>query len=226
MPAPFGWNPVDFWVPFLTLSAMALLMAVGVPIAMRRWNRSDHAERERVAAVLRSLVAELGGEFIGPRLVMGVSDDGDEYGPVPDYGTASVTASGLTVEVGVQVMGGPTGKCLRVLVPLPPGGTWTVTRLQARAFRWSRGAPSDLRTFRRCYRADGAELLSEDARTALLDLLRDATDVRLDDAGLTVWALRPRQRADPLISGVTSAAALVTYVRRTAAAAARMLHAA
>jgi hypothetical protein len=222
VPAPFGWNPVDFWVPVVTLSASALLMAIGIPLSVRRWDRTDGAERARVAGVLRSLAAELGGEFIGPREVMGVSDDGDEYGPVPDYGTASVTSDGLVVEVGVQVMGGPNGKALKLWVPRPPGRAWTVARLEARAFMRSRGDPHDLRTFRRSFRSAEPDRLSQDARAALLDLLRHASDVKLDAGGLTVWALTAGNRASARIDSVTGVAALVPHVRR-AAAAARLL---
>ena len=224
MPAPFGWNPVDFWVPAITLGVTALYMAIGIPLSIRRWNRGDLAERERVAGILRSLAAELGGEFIGPREVMGETDDGEPYGPVPDYGTVAVTSAGLTVEVGVQVLGGPNAKSLRMWVPQPPGRSWTVASLHARSFRRPRGDPRDLRTFRRNYRSPDPERLSADARAALLDLLRHATDVRLDAAaGLIVWALPAGRGVNPRIGGVTDAMALVPHVRRTAAVARLLL---
>jgi hypothetical protein len=222
VPAPFGLNPVDFWVPALTLGATALFAAIGIPLSFRHWNRTDRAERERIAGVLRTLAAELGGEFTGPRDVMGVDDDGDEYGPVKDYGTASVTSEGLAVEAGVQVLGGPNGKSLRVRVLAPPGRAWRVASLRARSFRRSGGDPRDVRTFQRAYRCAEPERLSPDARAALLDLLRHASDVTLDAGGLTVWALPARKRADARVSGVTDAAAVAPHVRR-AAVAARLL---
>jgi hypothetical protein len=215
VPAPFGWNPVDFWVPILTLGASALLMAIGIPLSVRRWSRTDGAERERIAGVLRNLAAELGGEFIGPRDVLGVTEDGEEYGPVPDYGTALVKTEGLAVEVGIQVMGGPNAKSLRVWVPLPPGRAWTVAWLNPRVLGWPRGDPYQLRTFLRRYRSADPERLSQDARAALLNLLRHAADVKLDAGGLTVWALPAGRRATPYIRGVTDAALLVPHVRRT-----------
>jgi hypothetical protein len=191
---------------------------------MRHWKETDRAERERVASVLRTLAAELGGDFVGPRDVMGVTDDGEEYGPVPDYGTASVTSQGLAVEVGVQVPGGPNAKSLRIGLPPPPGRTWTVDRLHARAYRRrSRGDPHEPRTFLGSYRSADPERLGPEARAALLDLLRHATDVRLDAGGLTVWALPARRRTDARIDGVTGTAALAPHVHRVAAVARLLL---
>jgi len=224
VPTPFGWNPPDFWVPVITLGVTALYMAIGIPLSTRWWHRTDRTERVRVAGVLRDLAGELGGEFAGPREVMGVDDDGDPYGPVLDYGTALVTSSGLAVEVGVQVMGGSTGKCVRLRAAAPEGRVWIVDRLHARAFRWEHGDPRDLRTFRRSYRTADPERLGPDARAALVELVvRGAVDVRLDGAGLTVWALPPTGRASPRISGITEAAALVPHVRRVAGAARLLL---
>src|SRR5215831_987215 len=150
------------------LSAQALFLAIGIPIQTRHWNRTDRAERQRVGAVLHELATEMGGEFIEPRQVMGVDDEGDRFGPVPDYGTAAVTSSGLLVEAGVQVMGGPNGKSLRVSVAVPEGRAWTVQRLESRSFRWSGGDPYDMRTFTRSYRTPDPERLGSEARAALV----------------------------------------------------------
>jgi len=221
VPTPFGWNPPDFWLTVLMLGGWALFLAITVPISYRRWNRTDAAERERVAGVLRRLAAELGGEFIEPRVARGV-DDGDEYARL-DHGTASVTCDGLAVEVGVQVIGTTNGQCLKAWVPVPPGRSWAVAWLRARTYRWSRGDPRAMSTFRRAYRSPDPERLSPDARAALLDLLRHASDVSLDAAGLTMWALPPRWPPSPRIRSVSDAEAMVPHVRRTAAAARLLL---
>lgn len=124
MPAPFGWDPVAFWATTLTLGTYAIISAFAIPWSIRRWNRGDRTERERLAGVLRGLAAEMGGEFVGPRMVMGMTDEDGEYGPVLDYGTAMVTSAGLAIEAGVQVLGGPAGKSLKLRVPLPEGRSW------------------------------------------------------------------------------------------------------
>lgn len=209
---------MDFWMPVLVLGGYALLMAIAVPISMRRWNRTDSTERERVAGVLRQLAAQLGGEFVEPRVVRGVDDDGDEYAQL-DHGTASVPSDGLVVEVAVQVLGTTNGQCLKVRVPVPHGRTWAVPWLHARTFRWSRGDAREPGTFRRAYRSADGHLLSPDARVALLALLDHATDVRLDGTALTMWTHPPRWPPSPRIRAVTDAAALVPHVRRTASAA-------
>jgi hypothetical protein len=223
VPAPFGWDPAGFWITVLVLSAEALVLAIGIPISTRHWHRTDRVERVRVAGILQVLATEMGGEFVEPRQVMGVDDEGDEYGPVPDYGTAAVTSSGLLVEVGVQVLGGPNGKSLRLSVAVPEGRTWSVKALRSRSFRWSQGDPYDLRTFLRSFRTPSPERLTLDARAALVRLLIHAVTVELDADALTVWALPARRRANPRISGVTDAAALVPHVHRTAAAARLLL---
>jgi hypothetical protein len=209
----------------LILGGWALVLAITFPISMRRWERTDRAERERVAGVLRQLAAELGGRFIEPRVVRGV-EDGDEYAQL-DHGTASVTSEGLAVEVGVQVIGTTNGQCLKVFIPAPPGRTWAVAWLDARVYRglrrWSRGAPGKLSTFRSAYRSADPEQLSLDARVALLDLLRHATDVSLDAAGLTMWTLPARWPPSPRVRSVTDVAALLPHVHRTAAAARLLL---
>jgi hypothetical protein len=222
MPAPFGWDPVGFWIPALTLGAMALLLGIGIPLSMRRWNRTDAGERERIASVLSRLAADLDGEFIAPRNVMGVNDDGEEYGPVLDYGTALVRSSDLAVEVGVQVMGGPTGKCLKLRVPLPEGRAWSVAWLHGR-FHVRRGDPRELRTFRRAYRSADSQGLPVEARVALLDLDEEAAGVELSAEALTVWVLPPSRRASARIDGVTGAMALLPHVQRTAAVARLLL---
>ena len=223
MPAPFGWDPAGFWITFLLLSAQALFLVIGIPLTNRRWYRADRAERLRVAAILQHLATEMGGEFIEPREVYGTNDEGEKFGPVTDYGAAAVTSSGLVVEVGVQVMGGPNGKSLRLSVAVPEGRAWTVESLQSRTFRWSGGDPTDMRTFLRSYRTASPERLGRDARAALVELLRHSVTVELDGAGLTAWALPARKSANPLISGVTDAESLVPHVRRTAAAARLLL---
>jgi hypothetical protein len=222
MPAPFGWDQVDFWVPALTLGATALLLGIGIPLSMRRWNRTDAAERERIASVLSRLAGDLGGTFIGPRNVMGVNDDGEEYGPVLDYGTALVRSSDLAVEVGVQVIGGPMGKCLKLRVLLPEGRAWTVAWLRQRV-HLRRGDPQALRTFLRAYRSADPEGLTVEARVALLDLAQEAAGVALSAEALTVFALPASRRASAQIDGVTGAVAVLPYVHRTAAAARLLL---
>jgi hypothetical protein len=219
MPTPFGWSPPDFWLTVLVLGGWAVLMAIAWPISQRWWNRTDRAERERVAMILQELAAEMGGEFIGPREVRGVGDDGEAWGPVLDHGTASVTSSGLVVEACVQPLGAQNSKCLKLWIAVPAGRSWAVPWLDSRAFHWSLGDPHDLLTFRLSYRSTAAERLSREARAALVDVLRHSRDVRLDTSGLTVWALPPRWRASPSISGLTDAAALVPHVQRAAAAA-------
>jgi hypothetical protein len=206
----------------LILGGWGLFLAIAMPISHRRWVRTESAERERVAGVLRQLAAELGGEFIDPRVVRGVDEDGDEYARL-DYGTAAVTCDGLAIEVGVQVFGTTNGQCLKVWVPAPPGRTWAVAGLCARTYRWSRGDPRKLGTFRRAYRSADPEWISPDARAALLDLVRHARDVSLDGAGLTMWAMPPGWPPSPRIRSVTDAAALVPHARRTAAAARLLL---
>ena len=213
---------MDFWLTALILGGYGLVMAIVLPISMRRWERTDSAERERVAGVLRHLAAEMGGEFLDPRVVRGVDDDGDAYAQL-DHGTASVTRGGLTVEVGVQVIGTTNGQCLKVRVPVPQGRTWAVARLRSRDYRWSRGDPGTLGTFRRSYSSAEPERLSKDARVALLDVLQHATDVRLDAEGLTMWTLPPRWPPSPRIRSVSDAAALVPHVHRMAAAARLLL---
>jgi hypothetical protein len=125
--------------------------------------------------------------------------------------------------VGVQVFGGTNGKCLRLRVPLPEGRAWSVESLRVRRFRRRRRDPRSPEAFRRAYRTADPERLTVEARVALLDMLDRAVDVVLEPAGLTVWTLRPRGRADPLIDTVTHAEALVPYVHRTAAAALLLL---
>jgi hypothetical protein len=219
MPTPFGWNPADFWVTFLTLGGTALLMVIGIPISFRASRRLDRSERERVAAVLRELAATLGGEFIGPRKVMRIDEEGDEFGPADDYGTALAVSSGMAVEAGVEVQGALYGRSLRLWVAVPPGRSWAVDRLEARAWRWPGGE------FGRRYRCANPDRLSRDARAALLDLLRHVEHVELDAAGLTVWALPPRwtQRGTQRVYSIIDAARLVPHVHRTAAAARLLL---
>lgn len=151
-------------------------------------------------------------------MVRGVDDDGDEYAQL-DHGTASVTSDGLAVEVGVQVIGTTNGQCVKVRVPVPRDRNWAMAWLCARALRWPRGDPRELSAFRPA----SPERLSPEARAALLDLLRHATDVRLDAAGLTMWTVPHRWPPSPRIRGVTDPAALVAHVRRTAAAARLLL---
>jgi len=222
MPAPFGWDPVGFWVTTLTLGATALILGIGVPLSMRRWNRTDVAERERIASVLSRLAGDLDGAFVGPRDVMGVNDDGEEYGPVLDYGTALVRSADLAVEVGVQVMGGPRGKCLKLRVALPEGRAWSVAWLRER-FQVRRGDPRALRTFRRAFRSADPEGLTVEARVALLSLAEEAAGVELSAEALTVWALPPSRRASARIDGVTDAMAVLPHVHRTAAVARLLL---
>ncbi|HSV67260.1 MAG TPA: hypothetical protein VLJ59_15285 [Mycobacteriales bacterium] len=77
MPAPFGWDPAGFWVTTITLGTMAVMLGVGVPWSVRRHRRLDHAERVRVATVLRELAGQAGGQFI-PAAVT-VRADGERY---------------------------------------------------------------------------------------------------------------------------------------------------
>jgi hypothetical protein len=129
----------------------------------------------------------------------------------------------------VAILGG-WALVLSIIVPMPEGvdpgpagRTWAAASLSARTYRWLRGDPRKLSTFRRAYRPADPERLSPDARVDLLDLVRHATDVSLDAAGLTTWALPPRWPPGPRIRSVSDAAALVPHVRRTAAAARLLL---
>jgi hypothetical protein len=98
MPAPFGWDPVGFWVTTLTprapLGPTALFLGIGIPLSMRRWNRTDVAERQRIASVLSRLAADVDGAFIGPRNVMGVDDEGEDMARCSTTGRRSCGASG------------------------------------------------------------------------------------------------------------------------------------
>jgi hypothetical protein len=222
VPAPFGWDPAGFWITTLTLGGFALFMAVGIPLSVRRYDRVDRAERERLASVLRGLAALMGGEFAGPREVVAVDDGGGRYPPTLDYGTAIVRSAGLTVEAGVQV-GPPAGKSLRLRVELPPGRAWTVSRLRARRLGpWLTRVPAP-RTFRLAYGCSTPGRLSAGARSALLVLRADVVDLRLEPDALTVWVLRPTARTDARVDGVRDAPSLVAYVHRTAAVARLLL---
>jgi len=215
VPAPFGWDPTGFWVTGLTLTVFGLLCGIGIPLASRRWARTDRAERERVAAVLRRLAVGMGGEFVAPREVPVVDDDGNDYGRRPDYGTARVSSSGLLVEIGVQV-GAPAAKCLRVRALLPPGRAWSVKRLRARRLGpWLTRVPAP-RAFRLAYSGAGTEHLNGEARAALLALRAHAVDLWLQPDALVVWVLRASSRSDARVDGVTDAARLVPWVGRTA----------
>jgi hypothetical protein len=199
----------------VTLTIYGLLCGIGIPLASRRWARTDRAERARIAEVLRRLAAEMGGEFVVPREVPVVDDDGHDYGRRPDYGTALVSSLGLVVEVGVQV-GAPAAKCLRVRVLLPPGRAWSVQRLRARRLGpWLTRVPAPS-TFRLAYRGAGTEHLGGEARTTLLALRADAVDLWLQPDALVVWVLRASSRSDARVDGVTDAARLVPYIGLTA----------
>lgn len=65
----------------------------------------------------------------------------------------------------------------------------------------------------------------DEARTALLDLLGRSIRIRLDTDTLSVWALpaQTHPRADPRITGLTSAAQLLPYIHHTAVTASLLL---
>jgi len=207
MPNPFGGEGLSgLWITLLILAGYAIFFAIAMPWSLRRWRRRDESEHERVGMVFRDLAARLGGEFIEPREVMGVDDDGDEYGPVLDHGTVSVRRSGLAVDVGVQPLAGPAGKCVKLRIALPEGRSWAVVTERER----------DLLR---------APHLKPDARAELKAHLWHCRRVHVEPAALTAWMSCSRGlwwRAQPDIDGVTTAYALVPHIDR-AVAIARLL---
>jgi hypothetical protein len=231
MPAPFGWDPVGFWVTTITLATMVVVLAVGVPWSMRRYRRLDRAERRRVEAVLRDLAGQAGGQF-APAAAVTVQDGAEQYRTI-DHGWARLRSGGLLVEVGVEpAVEGAIAKSVLVRVSRPPDTRWSASPMASRSgwgrrLRRDRADLTDPAVFGRAFPGSRPDQLTAEARAALLDLLGHAVRVRLDAETLSVWALPDRTwpRTDPRLGGVTSAARLLPYIHR-AAATARLLLAA
>lgn len=225
VPAPFGWDPAGFWVTTITLAATAIVLGVGVPWSMRRYRRLDQAERGRVAAVLRELAGHAGGGFV-PAAAVTVHADGEHY-RTTDHGWARVPSGGLLVEVGVEpAVDGATAKSIVVRVSRPADHRWSAPPMTSRPVRrHRRGDPTDPAVFTRAFPGSRPDQLTAQARAALLDLLGRSIRICLDTDTLSVWALpaQTRRRADPRITGLTSATQLLPYLHHTTATASLLL---